>query len=251
MFHVKRSDRSRAVEQLRLQCAEWGIELDVAQLSSLSTFADLLADYDLANVIGTRDLSTILLDHLVDALSCLLVPDFHKETSIIDVGTGAGLPGIPLSIARPDLRVALLEASEKKSCFLHYVQAALGQRNLKIVRARAEEAGNQPQHRGTFALATARALAPLPVVLEYCTPFVHVGGAIIAMKGRLSEEELGGGVGASYQLGIELREVRKVKHSVELPPKERRLVIFDKVEDTPAKFPRRLGLAKKRPLGLN
>jgi 16S rRNA (guanine527-N7)-methyltransferase len=241
----------REVEQLRLQCSEWGIELDAAQLSSLSAFAHLLADYDLANVIGTRDLSKILLDHLVDALSCLQVPDLRQETSIIDVGTGAGLPGIPLSIARPDLRVTLLEASEKKSCFLHYVQAELGQRNLEVVRARAEEAGHEPLHRGTFALATARALALLPVVLEYCTPFVHVGGAIIAMKGRLSEEELGRGVGASYQLGIELREVRKVKHSVGFPQKERRLVVFDKVEDTPAKFPRRVGLAKKRPLGLN
>ena len=240
----------RAVEQLRLQCGEWGIELDAAQLSSLSAFAHLLADYDLANVIGTRDLSNILLDHLVDALSCLQVPDLRKETSLIDVGTGAGLPGIPLSIARPDLRVALLEASGKKSCFLHYVQAELAQRNLEVVRARAEEAGNQPQCRGTFALATARALAPLPVVLEYCTPFVHVGGAIIAMKGRLSEEELCGGVRASHQLGVELREVRQVKHSVELPQKERRLAIFDKVADTPAKFPRRAGLAKKRPLGL-
>ena len=239
------------MEQLRLQSAEWRIRLDSAQLSSLSKYATLLAEYKLANVIGTKNFSTILLDHLVDSLSCLLVADLRKETSLIDVGTGGGLPGIPLSIARPDLRVALLEATEKKSCFLQHAQAVLGQGNLEVLRARAEDAGKEPQHRGTFALATARALATLPVVLEYCTPFVHVGGAIIAMKGHLWEQELRSGVEASYPLGIQLREVRKVEYSVESTQKQRRLVIFDKVEDTPAEFPRRVGLPKKRPLGLN
>ena len=239
------------MEQLRLQSAEWRIRLDSAQLSSLSKYATLLAEYKLANVIGTKNFSTILLDHLVDSLSCLLVADLRKETSLIDVGTGGGLPGIPLSIARPDLRVALLEATEKKSCFLQHAQAVLGQGHLEVLRARAEDAGKEPQYRGTFALATARALATLPVVLEYCTPFVHVGGAIIAMKGHLLEQELRSGVEASYQLGIQLREVRKVEYSVESTQKQRRLVIFDKVEDTPAEFPRRVGLAKKRPLGLN
>ncbi len=241
----------RVIEQVGLQSSEWGVELDSTQLASLELYADLLAGYELANVIGTKDRGAILLEHVADALSCFVVEDLRRKASVVDVGTGGGLPGIPLGIARPDLRVVLLEVGEKKARFLEHVQALLGHKNLEVLRARAEEAGNEPQYRETFALATTRALAALPVVLEYCAPFVHVGGVIIAMKGQLSDDELSGGVAASYQLGVELREVRKVKYNVQFSQKERQLVIFDKVEETPDHFPRRVGLAKKRPLGFN
>jgi 16S rRNA (guanine527-N7)-methyltransferase len=238
------------IEQVGLQSTEWGIDLDSTQLASLSTYAVLLADYELANVIGTKDRGTILLEHVTDALSCFVVEDLRRTTSVIDVGTGGGLPGIPLGIARPNLRVVLLEVGEKKVRFLAHVKAVLGQRNLEVLRARAEVAGKWPQYRETFALATSRALAALPVVLEYCAPFVRVGGAIIAMKGQLSDDELSRGMAASYQLGVKLREVRKVRYNAQFPQKERQLVVFDKVEHTPACFPRRVGIAKKRPLDL-
>ena len=239
----------KAIEQLRLQSAEWGIALNRAQQLLLSTYADLLAGYNLANVVGTSDRDEIIVEHLLDSLSCFIVKDLWQARTVVDVGAGAGLPGIPLAIVRPGLRVALLETTEKKARFLNHAQDVLGLCNLEVLHERAEEAGRKPDRREASDLATARALASLSVVVEYCAPLVRPGGVILAMKARLSEEELSTGVAASHDLGAELREVRVVEHEDQLPQKERRIVVFDKVGRTPRKFPRRVGVAKKRPLG--
>ncbi len=240
---------TEAIEHLRLQSARWGLSLSPSHVSLLIEYATILASYELANVVGTTSGEAIILDHLVDSLSCFMVEDLHRKNSLVDVGTGAGLPGIALAIARSELHVTLLEATQKKTRFLTYVAQELGLRNLEVLPARAEEIGRCSTYREAFDLATARAVAALPVVLEYCAPFVRMGGVILAMKGRLPGEELSQGVAASQQLGIALREVRFVNYSAPLPQKERQLVIFDKVDATPAQFPRRVGLAKKRPLG--
>jgi len=240
---------SMAIEQLRFQAESWGIRLNRSQLSILSAYADLLAGYQLANVIGTRHREKIVVEHLINSLSCLTVGDLKSGESLVDVGTGGGLPGIPLGIARPEVNVTLLEATEKKVRFLEYARAELGLRNLEILHARAEDAGRKPGHREAFDLATSRALAALPVIVEYCAPLVRPGGKILAMKGSLSEEELSKGIAASHELGIQLGDVREVKYRTQLPQKERRLVVFDKVSTIPGRFPRRVGLAKKHPLG--
>jgi 16S rRNA (guanine527-N7)-methyltransferase len=241
---------AEAIEQLRSQSEDWGIELDISQVRLLASYADLLSGYELANVIGTRDWNQIVLEHLVDSLSCLKVIDAQRDNCLIDVGAGGGLPGIPLSVACPDLRVVLLETTEKKVRFLDYVRAELKLENLKVLHARAEEAaGRESTFREAFDLATARALAPLPVVLEYCAPFVRIGGKVLAMKGRLQEEELIQGVAAARALAAELSETLEVDYRSQFPQKERRLLVFDKTGLTPASFPRRIGLAKKRPLG--
>lgn len=238
-----------ALEQLRSQSAVWGIRLSDSRLALLERYARLLGSYELANVIGTRDPEKIVTEHLLDSLSCFLTKCVHEANSMIDVGTGGGLPGVPLAIVRPELRVALLEATEKKVSFLKLVQEELGLRNLELLNTRVEEVGRKPEYRETFELATGRALAALPVVAEYCAPLVRVGGTILSMKGRLSEEESSQGIAAAKQLGLELREVRGVEYQEWLPQKERRLVVFEKVAVTPHRFPRRVGLAKKRPLG--
>ena len=239
-----------AVEQLRLQSGDWDVSLEPSQLASLSAYADLLAGYEYANVIGTRDPSKIVAEHVTDSLSCLLIRTLWSSRSVIDVGTGGGLPGVPLAISRPDLGVTLLEATERKVRFLDYTRKRLRLRNLDLIQGRVEDEGRKALYRETFDLAVARALAELPVVVEYCAPLVQVGGEIVAMKGRLTEEELSRGVAASRELGLEIREVREVKYRAELPQKERRLVVFEKILATPERFPRRAGLAKKRPLGL-
>jgi 16S rRNA (guanine527-N7)-methyltransferase len=238
-----------AVEQLHLQSGDWDVSLEPSQLASLSAYAGLLAGYEYANVIGTRDPRKIVAEHLTDSLSCLLIRTLWSSGSVIDVGTGGGLPGVPLAISRPALRVTLLEATERKVRFLDYTRKRLGLRNLDLIQGRVEDEGNKAAYRETFDLAVARALAELPVVVEYCAPLVRVGGEIVAMKGRLAEEELSRGVAASRELGLEIREVREVKYRAELPQKERRLVVFKKILATPERFPRRAGLAKKRPLG--
>lgn len=240
-----------ALEQLRIQSSEWGVELEPFQLALLSSYADLLAHYERANVIGVRDPKRIITEHLTDSLSCLLVKDLRSTGSMIDVGTGGGLPGVPLAISCPTLRVTLLESTEKKVRFLNYVRENLGLQNLELIQGRVEDKGKKADCRETFGFAVARALAELPVVVEYCAPLVQVGGQILAMKGQLPEAELSRGVVAARELGVEVREVREVQYRAELPQKERRLVVFDKIHATPEKFPRRVGLAKKRPLGVS
>ena len=240
---------TEVLEHLRCQCKDWGVRLNATQLRLLGAYADLLAGYELANVIGTRDRNRIVLEHLVDSLSCLKVGEIRWDGWLMDVGAGGGLPGIPLSIARPDLVVTLLEATEKKVRFLDYVKAELDLRNLRVLNTRAEVAGREARHREAFDVATARALAELPVALEYCAPLVRTGGKVLAMKGRLQEEELSQGIAAARELGAEFSETLAVEHRSQLPQKERKLVLFDKVSVTPDRFPRRVGLAKKRPLG--
>src|SRR3954470_2406578 len=153
------------MERLQLQCSQWGIGLDTFQLALLSTYAELLATYKLANVIGTKDKETIVLEHLLDSLTCLTAEPMSGAYSLVDVGTGAGLPGLPLAIACPQLRVTLLEAMEKKVRFLDYARAQLGLANLAILPARAEEAGRDLRYRDAFDLAVARAVASLAVVV--------------------------------------------------------------------------------------
>jgi len=133
--------------------------------------------------------------------------------------------------------------------FLEYVKAELKLGNIAVLHARAEDTGRESSYREAFDRATARALAALPVVLEYCAPLVRTGGKVLAMKGRLQEEELSQGVAAARELGAQLSETTAVDYRPQIPHKERRLVVFNKVSATPARFPRRVGLAKKRPLG--
>jgi len=237
-----------AVELLALQAAEWAVKLDPVHLCSLGVYADLVADYKLANVIGTKERDKIILEHLVDALSCCLLKELHQASSLIDIGSGAGLPGIPLAIVHPGLKVTLLEATKKKVSLLHHARETLNLSNLEILHGRVEEAARD-KYKEAYELATARALAALPVVLEYGAPLIKVGGIIIAMKGRLPEQELSQGVMAARELRLSLREVKQVEFSAQVPLKERLLVVFDKPTTTPRIFPRRVGLAKKRPLG--
>ncbi|MCA1729155.1 MAG: 16S rRNA (guanine(527)-N(7))-methyltransferase RsmG, partial [Actinobacteria bacterium] len=241
---------NRALEQLRLQCGEWGLELKESKLRLLDLYAGLLANYSLANVIGVRDVEKILLEHILDSLSCLTVEYLRSANSTVDIGTGGGLPGVPLSIVCPDLQVTLVEATKKKVNFLGYVKEALQLSNLEVLQARAEDVGQIPAFREAFDLATVRALAELAVVIEYCAPLVRKGGHIVSMKGRLEDEESAAGLKACSQLGVELHEVRPVQYHPSLPQKERRLVVLNKTDITPNSFPRRPGLAKKRPLGM-
>lgn len=238
-----------ALEQLRLQCSDWNIAIGSRALRLLGSYAELLAEYRLANVVGTKDRDQIIEQHLLDSLSCLRVAALEEAASIVDVGSGGGLPGIPLSIVRPKVGVNLLEATEKKVRFLEHAQAELKLPHLRVIHARAEEAGRNPSYRETFDVAITRALAQLPVVLEYCAPLIRREGKIICMKAKLSEEELQAGEAASSELKVGLLEEQEVAYGPSLLQKERRLLVFEKASTTPKTFPRRVGLAKKRPLG--
>jgi 16S rRNA (guanine527-N7)-methyltransferase len=164
----------------------------------------------------------------------------------IDVGSGGGLPGIPLAVAFPALQVTLLESVGKKAAFLREVVAELGLHNVTVLAGRAEEAARDPNERDAYDLVVARALAPLPVALELCLPFARPGGVVVLPRGSDLAGQLADGEAAAEQLAARLRPPIPLDDP-ELPP-GRSLVVADKLGPTPDRYPRRPGMAAKRPL---
>lgn len=247
-FHVKH-EAGAAIWLLRDQARAWGVELTSAQVCSLGRYASLLAGYKQANVTGTTDAAVALLDHVADSLSCFLTSRIANGTRLIDVGSGGGLPGLPLRLARTGLQLVLLEATAKKARFLEQSVDTLGLSGIGIMNQRAEAVGRIADCRDSFDIAVARAVAELPVVVEYCAPLLRPGGRLIAMKAGMAPDELSAGTEAADALSAEFEEVYKVTFLPDMVQKERRLVVFRKKAATPERFPRRIGLAKQKPLG--
>ena len=170
-----------ALGALRLQAAAWGLSLGPDSLECLERLARQLCDYDEANVIGTRELRAVIVDHVLDSLSCFLFEPLGAAGSLVDVGSGGGLPGLPIQIAEPGLRTTLVEATGKKAVFLRRVVESLSLGGVEVENARVEELARREAHRGAYDVATARAVARLSVVAEYCVPLVRVGGYVISM----------------------------------------------------------------------
>lgn len=239
-----------SVDLLRTQTNRWGLELDGRQIDGLVRYAHLLAGYREANVIGARAFDVVLLDHVLDSLSCFLAR-FHWETAhLTDVGSGGGLPGLAISIVRPETSITLIEATQKKARFLGRAVEDLGLDRVEILNARAEEVARWEGHRGKYEVATARALARLAVVAEYCVPLLRVGGRVLSMKGRLDAAELAEGRRAARTLGAKVEDVIRVPLLPEVGEKERHLVILRKTRETPPAYPRRVGVPARQPLGV-
>lgn len=230
------------------QAAAWGVELNDARRGVLARYAHLLSSYREANVVGERDERVLLRDHVLDSLSCALVPEVGRSGRLVDVGSGGGLPGIPLAVAFPGTEVMLLEATGKKVRFLEGTVERLALANVRTLNARAEDVG-RGEGRGSYAVATSRALASLAVVAEYCLPLLRPGGVAVAMKGIQSAEEMESGEAAAVELGGRVREVIQVPVAPGMPERNRRIVVLEKVGETPRRYPRRPGLARKHPLG--
>src|SRR5215218_8117611 len=154
----------KSLELLEAQAAAWGVRLDDGRLDLLLRYGRLLASYEKANVIGSRDLDRILLDHVLDSLSCFIHQPLWDAGRLADVGSGGGLPGIPINIVRPDLRTTLIESTGKKANFLRYAAERLGLADLDIVNARVEDVGRMEEQRGAYGIVTTRAVARLSVV---------------------------------------------------------------------------------------
>ncbi len=239
-----------SVELLQAQAGAWGQTIEGDTLDRLVRFAELLAGYEEANVIGTRDFDSVVLDHIVDSLSCFVSGALDEADTLVDVGSGGGLPGLPLAIVRRDLGVTLVEATGKKARFLSKAVNELGLSNVAVANVRVEAFGRQKENRGVYGVATARALARLSVIAEYCVPLLREGGCLISMKGRLEEKELVEGKSAAGQLGAEVEKVIRLPLLPQVGDKERRLVLLRKRRRTPGKYPRSVGVPAKKPLGL-
>lgn len=223
----------------------FGITLTPAQLDAFETYyGELLAWNARANLTAITGREQVIVKHLLDSLS--LAPLIHKDTTtLIDIGSGAGFPGLPLKIALPHLRVTLLEATGKKVAFLKHIIAALNLRDATALHARAEDLARNPAHRENYDVAVARAVAELATLLEYALPFVCVGGVFIAQKGVDVDDEVRRAARALDTLGGRVREVVPVQLPGLAP---RHLVVVEKVAATPAAYPRRAGIPEKRPL---
>lgn len=246
---MKRSIPENPTEVFRGQLESWGIDVGQKGLEKLASYAEELAVYDKANVVGTREIGELWLDHVLDSLSCLLYGPLEEAASLVDVGTGGGMPGIPLHLTVGFQRACLLESTGKKAEFLRYVSSRLAIEALEIANHRAEEVAHSPDFRARFEAATVRAVAPLDVISEYCVPLLSPGGTMVAMKGRIDSDELRDGERAASLLGGEIEAVIRVPYSPEMQTKERHLVIVKKVRPTPDRYPRNPGTPRKSPLG--
>ncbi len=225
-----------------------GAPLTVAQAFKLDKYAEVLVEWnEKMNLTAITAPDEMLVKHFADSLTAApYLPS--GEFSLIDVGTGAGFPGVPLKILRPDCRLTLLDSLNKRLVFLEALCGAVGV-DATRVHARAEEGGQKKELREQFDVATARAVAALPVLCEYCLPFVKVGGVFLALKGPDADNEVAAADNALQKLGGRVREVV----ALTLPDTnggvlERRLVVVEKVSPTPALFPRPSAKMAKQPL---
>ena len=224
--------------------------LTLDRLAYLERYARFLRDYEEANVIGTRELRGIILDHILDSLSCFLLGHLRAAHRLADVGSGGGLPGVPIKVVEPGMRITLVESNAKKARFLRQAAEDLPLEDVEVTNARAEEIAHREKHRGIYDVVTARAVARLSVVAEYCVPLLRVGGCAISMKGRLEDEEIAEGQRAAEKLGARVSDLIPVPRLPEIEKKERCLVILKKIDETPAIYPRNVGVPTKKPLGV-
>lgn len=236
---------------------QFGLSLSPAQIETFQRYCDQLLEWNQRfNLTAVTDPQQVEIRHFLDSLSCLLALTavntkpptawLVRSLQALDIGSGAGFPGLPLKIVWPSLKLTLLEARQKKVRFLEHIVAELGLDTVTAVHARAETLAHHPDHRGAYDLVFGRAVAELPVLLEYGLPFCRRGGMVVAQKGEAATAEAIASEQALAILGGELRRIVPV----EVPglAETRHIMLVEKVAQTPDRYPRRPGMPQKRPL---
>jgi len=225
-----------------------GLQLSREQIAAFKLLEEELLEWNSRfNLTAIRDKEGIETKHFLDSLTCLMALDSNAAPrSLIDIGTGAGFPGIPLKLMLPNMRLTLVESIQKKAGFCTHIVEKLGLRQVQVLLERAEDVGQDPNHRESYDLATARAVAAMPTLVEYLLPLVRIGGLVIMQKGESAQLEALKSEKIIQRLGGKIRVILPV----ELPgvADERYLVVLEKVARTSAEYPRRTGLPAKQPL---
>lgn len=244
------------MEILMFGATALGFSLTAEQIEHFGIFSRLLRDWNRrVNLTSITDPDDIQRKHFLDSLACCLglekeEPGFSPadwaQKRFIDVGTGAGFPGLPLKIALPEIRLTLLEATGKKIVFLEALVSELGLRGVEVVSGRAEEVAHQPGYRATYDVALARAVAPMATLVELALPFLRTGGVLVAQKGEDPRQEVSDAAYANQAMG----GGPPVVTAVNVPGlgASRHLVRIEKSAPTPQAYPRRPGMPNKRPL---
>jgi len=228
-----------------------GIELNARQVRQFELYYQELIEWNKKiNLTAITDYFSVQVKHFLDSLTIALAlseeeverPDFN----IIDIGTGAGFPGIPLKILLPQPRLVLIEPTTKKTVFLQHIVRKLELENMEVLNRRAEDAAHLPLYREQFALVLSRAVASLPTLVELTLPFCQIGGRFVAQKKGEIDQEINGAKEAICVLGGKLDQIKKIE--LDEFNEERYLVIIDKIYPTPNKYPRRPGVPKRRPI---
>lgn len=244
------SDTHREIDLKRLTAHArtlLGIDLTPEQQRAFKRLAAILLDWNRhTNLTAITDPDEVEIRHFLDSMTVVRAVGFAPGCRVIDVGAGAGFPGLPLRIMFPKMALCLLEATGKKTEYLQHVVDTLELGNVRVVNMRAEEAGQDPAHREQYDVALARAVARLPVLVEYLLPLLKVGGRMVAMKGESAAQEVSAAGESLRQLGGEMRRLIPV----ELPEvaDTHYLVLIEKVAASPARYPRRPGIPSRKPL---
>ena len=225
----------------------FNVRIPGSQMVALITYEKELMEWNQKfNLTAIRDVESIRTKHFLDSFSCVLAWNANPPNNLIDVGTGAGFPGIPLKILYPNLKLTLVESVGKKANFCQHIVDALSLENVTVIQARAEDIGQDANHREKYDWSVARAVANLNVLSEFLLPLLKIGGTMLAQKGESAPAEAQSAEGALSMLGGTLRELIQVN----LPgvTGDRYLVLVDKTAETPPEYPRKAGSPAKQPL---
>lgn len=232
---------------LETGCSELNITLTERQKNQFIRYYEYLIEKNkVMNLTGITEFQEVLVKHFLDSLACVKAVDMTKVKAVMDIGTGAGFPGIPLKIAYPHLKVCLLDSLRKRVNFLEETFTLLGLENITAIHGRAEEYARNKAYRQKYDLCVSRAVSNLATLSEYCLPYVKTGGSFISYKSGKVQEETEQAVKAVKILGGHVKDIQYFT----LPGTEieRSLVIIEKIKDTPGKYPRKAGTPLKEPI---
>jgi len=234
-------------ELLKLSAAAIGVELNDRQVQQFVKYYEILVEWNsFMNLTGITEYEEVVQKHFVDSLVLSKAIDVNQITNLIDIGTGAGFPGIPLKIAYPHLKVTLLDSLQKRIKFLNEVVMQLGLENVETIHGRAEDFAKPSMKRESYDICVSRAVANLASLSEYCLPYVKVEGYFVPYKSGKIDEELANARKAVFVLGGKIED--EVKFNLPDSDISRSLIKIRKVSGTPKKYPRKSGLATKEPI---
>lgn len=224
-----------------------GIPLSEKQMQQFMDYYELLVEWNkVMNLTAITEYEEVIEKHFIDSLASVKVCDYSQIKTVIDIGTGAGFPGIPLKIAFPEVEVVLLDSLNKRIKFLNEVIEKLGLENIRTIHGRAEDFAKQKEYRENFDICVSRAVANLSTLSEYCLPYVKMGGKFVPYKSGKIDDELSQAKKAVSVLGDKIADV--VKFQLGDTEMERSFVVIKKEKNTPKKYPRKAGLPGKEPI---